>query len=69
MKEIFPPHIEYVFINRKYMYVKTKHTIKETVNTMLKRAGFKNKLVAHGFRSIVSIISIKIFGFKIQASN
>ncbi|OCG15401.1 hypothetical protein A9G24_05380 [Gilliamella sp. App6-5] len=56
MKDITPPDFEYVFINRKYLNDKSKHTSKETVNTMLKRAGFKNKLVAHGFRSIASTI-------------
>nr|WP_255458463.1 site-specific integrase [Gilliamella sp. ESL0250] len=56
MKDITPPNFEYVFINRKYLNDKSKHTSKETVNTMLKRAGFKNKLVAHGFRSIASTI-------------
>ena len=55
-KSIVPSDFEYVFINRKYIYDKTKHTSKETVNTMLKRAGFKNKMVAHGFRSIASTI-------------
>lgn len=53
-KSIVPPDFEYVFINQKYSTDRTKHTNKETVNTMLKRAGFKDKLVAHGFRSIAS---------------
>lgn len=56
MKAITPPNYDYVFINRKYSKDKTKHTSKETVNTMLKRMGYKDKLVAHGFRSIASTV-------------
>ena len=56
MKAITPPNYDYVFINRKYLKDKTKHTSKETVNTMLKRMGYKGKLVAHGFRSISSTV-------------
>lgn len=56
MKAITPPNYKYVFINRKYLNDKNKHTSKETVNTMLKRIGYKDKLVAHGFRSIASTV-------------
>ena len=53
--EIMKPisgHGEYVFPTLKAPY--NKHMNKETVNTALKRMGFKGELVAHGFRSLAS---------------
>ncbi|MBA6291623.1 tyrosine-type recombinase/integrase [Colwellia sp. MB3u-70] len=47
----FSHHKEYVFPN----HVNSKdHINKEAVNNALKRMGYKNKLVAHGFRTIAS---------------
>ncbi|KES19219.1 Integrase [Gilliamella apicola SCGC AB-598-B02] len=53
--EIMKPisgHGEYVFPTLKAPF--NKHMNKETVNTALKRMGFKGELVAHGFRSLAS---------------
>ena len=53
--EIMKPisgHSEYVFPTLKAPF--NNHMNKETVNTALKRMGFKGELVAHGFRSLAS---------------
>ena len=42
---------EFIFLNRSDM---KKHRNAQTVNTALKRMGYKGKLVAHGFRTIMS---------------
>ena len=53
--EIMKPisgHSEYVFPTLKEPF--NKHMNKETVNTALKRMGFKGEFVAHDFRSLAS---------------
>ena len=52
--EIMKPisgHREYVFPSHRNP---KSHASKETANTALKRMGFKNRLVAHGLRSLAS---------------
>ena len=51
-------HCEYVFPTLKTLF--NKHMNKETVNTVLKRMGFKGELVAHGFDYDYDLIEVSL---------